>query len=205
MKKIVFLLGSTVLAATIGCGPSKPDAVIAPPFDPGQISSAAMSNYDKNSDGKIDEEELKASPALSFSATGPNGIDTDADGAISKAELEARIQAWIDMKVALTCPILKFQDKKGKAPKDVVGKNVTLTPDPMMGDILKTTTPIAIDENGQCSPSTPDNQDGLGGMSYGFYSISIEGSKYSNLGVEIFDGAKASDMDSFIIELKKGK
>ena len=107
------------------------------------------------------------------------------------------------MKVGLTCPIVKFVDKKGKVAKDVVGKNVVLTPDALHEGMLKTTEAIAVDENGQCSPSTAGNIDNLSGMTYGFYTVTIDGTTYKNLGVEIFDGAKEDDVDSFQIELKK--
>ncbi|MDO4627686.1 MAG: EF-hand domain-containing protein [Planctomycetia bacterium] len=203
MKKVLMLLCSVALLTTVGCGPSKPDAVIAPPYNPDSVASKAMELYDKDGDKKLSADELKACPSMLWSL---KSIDTDGDGAISDAEIKARIQGWIDMKVALTCPIVKFQLKNGKVAKDVIGKNVVLTPDPMMGELLKTSDPIAIDDNCQCSPSTPGNQDNLGGMSYGFYNIKIDGTNYSNLGVEIYDGAKSSDMDSFVVELpKKGK
>lgn len=196
------LLCGLAILVTMGCGSGKPAPVIGPAYDPGTISSKAMELYDKDGDGKLSADELKACPSMLYSL---KSIDSNADGSIDANEIKARIQAWIDMKVALTCPIVKFQAKNGKLAKDVIGKNVTLTPDPMMGDLLKTTDPIAVDENGQCNPSTPGNQDGLGGMSYGFYNVKIDGAKYDNLGVEIFDGAKEDDTDAFIIELKKGK
>ncbi|MBP3694746.1 MAG: hypothetical protein J6J31_09990 [Thermoguttaceae bacterium] len=200
MKKITMIFCGLVLLVSVGCGPSKPPAVIAPSFDPAAIAAKSMELYDKNGDKKLDAEELKATPAIAFSA---KTIDTDGDGAISEAEISARIQGWIDMKVALTCPIVKFVDKSGKTPKDVRGKSAVLTPDPVMGGILKTSDPAQIDDNGQCNPSTPGNQDNLGGMAYGFYSVEIQGSKYKNLGVEIYDGAKETDMDSFVITVKK--
>ncbi|MBQ2821829.1 MAG: hypothetical protein IJF17_09630 [Thermoguttaceae bacterium] len=201
MKKILLLACSAALLTSIGCGPSKPPAVIAPSYDPGTIASKAIELY-AGGDGKMSADDLKAAPSILYSLS---TIDTNGDGEIDEAEMKARIQGWIDMKVALTCPIIKFVDKKGKCPKDIIGKNVILTPDPVMGGILKTTIPIALDDNGQCNPSTPDNQDNLGGMAYGFYNVEIEGTKYSNLGVEIYDGAKEADVDSFIIELKKAK
>ena len=205
MKKLLTIVCGLALLASVGCGLSKPKAVDVPAYDPGKISSKAMELYDTNKDGKLDADELKACPGMLFSLKGPKSIDTNGDGAIDANEIKARIQAWIDMKVGLTCPIVKFVDKKGKVSKDVFGKNVTLTPDPVHEGMLKATTPIAVDENGQCSPSTPDNIDNLSGMSYGFYTISIDGTSYSNLGVEIFDGAKEDDVDSFQIILSKGK
>ena len=57
-------------------------------------------------------------PGDAFSLKGPKSIDTNGDGAIDANEIKARIQAWIDMKVGLTCPIVKFVDKKGKAAKE---------------------------------------------------------------------------------------
>ncbi len=201
MKKTLMFLIAIAAFVSVGCGPSKPAAVIAPSYNPSGIASKAMELYDANGDKKLDADELKKAPSMLYSL---KGIDTNGDGALDAQEIAARIQAWIDMKVALTCPIVKFQ-KKGKAANDVVGKMVTLTPDPMMGDMLKTTDPIAVDENCQCNPSTPGNQENLGGMAYGFYNVKIDGTSYDNLGVEIFDGAKADDTDAFIIELKKGK
>jgi len=205
MKKALMIVCGLALLISVGCGPSKPKAVDVPPYDPGTIASKAMELYDTNKDGKLDADELKACPGMLFSLKGAKSIDTNSDGAIDASEIQARIQAWIDMKVGLTCPIVKFLDKKGKVVKDSIGKNVILTPDALHDGMLKTTEPIAIDENGQCSPSTAGNLDNLSGMSYGFYTITIEGTPYKNLGVEIFDGAKEDDIDSFIIELKKGK
>lgn len=202
MKKVLMIVCGLALLTSVGCL-TKPKAVDVPPYNPGQIASKAMELYDTNKDGKLDADELKACPGMLFSLKGPKSIDTNSDGMIDSGEIQARIQAWIDMKVGLTCPIVKFVDKKGKVPKDVIGKNVVLTPDPLHEGLLKATTPIAIDENGQCSPSTPDNIDNLSGMSYGFFTIKIEGTSYDNLGVEIFDGAKEEDTDSFKIELKK--
>ncbi len=203
MKKITMIFCGLALLVSVGCGPSKPDPVLIPPFDPGAIASKAMELYDKNGDKKLDADELKAAPSIAYSA---KSIDTDGDGAVSEAEISTRVQAWIERKVGLTCPNLKFEDKSHKLPKDCKDKNVVLTPDPVMcGIITKATTPIPIGDNGQCNPTTPDNQENLSGMPYGFYNIEIEGTSYKNLGVEIFDDAKDIDMDSFIITLKKGK
>lgn len=202
MKKTLMLLCALTILVSVGCGPSKPAAVIAPPYNPAGIASKAMELYDANGDKKLDADELKKCPSMLYSL---KGIDTNGDGALDASEISTRIQGWIDMKVALTCPIVKFQKKGGKPANEVVGKMVTLTPDPVMGDMLKTTDPIAVDENCQCNPSTPGNQENLGGMAYGFYNVKIDGTSYDNLGVEIFDGAKEDDTDAFIIELKKGK
>lgn len=205
MKKVLMIVCGLALLASVGCGMSKPKAVDVPPYNPGKIASKSMELYDKNGDKKLDAEELKEFPGMLFSLKGPKSIDTNSDGMIDEGEIQARIQAWIDMKVGLTCPIVKFVDKKGKPAKEVFGKNVVLTPDAVHEGMLKTTEPIAVDENGQCSPSTAGNLDNLSGMSYGFYTVSIDGTPYKNLGVEIFDGAKEDDVDSFQIILSKGK
>ncbi len=205
MKKVLMIVCGLALLASVGCGMSKPKAVDVPPYNPGKIASKSMELYDKNGDKKLDADELKEFPGMLFSLKGPKSIDTNSDGMIDESEIQARIQAWIDMKVGLTCPIVKFVDKKGKVAKEVFGKNVVLTPDPVHEGMLKTTEPIAVDDNGQCSPSTAGNLDNLSGMSYGFYTVSIDGTPYKNLGVEIFDGAKEDDVDSFQIILSKGK
>ncbi len=205
MKKVLMIVCGLALLASVGCGMSKPKAVDVPPYNPGKIAAKSMELYDKNGDKKLDADELKEFPGMLFSLKGPKSIDTNSDGMIDESEIQARIQAWIDMKVGLTCPIVKFVDKKGKVAKEVFGKNVVLTPDPVHEGMLKTTEPIAVDDNGQCSPSTAGNLDNLSGMSYGFYTVSIDGTPYKNLGVEIFDGAKEDDVDSFQIILSKGK
>lgn len=176
-------------------------AVEIQPFNPVAISRKAMELYDSNEDGKLNANELESCSGMLFSLKGPKSIDTNSDGMIDESEIQARIQAWIDMQVRLTCPILKFVDQEGNVAEEVIGKKVVLTPDPVHEGMLKETEPIEIDEKGECSPSTLGNIDDLFGMAYGFYTITIEGTPYKNLGVEIFDGAKGYDEDSFIIEL----
>lgn len=178
-------------------------AVVIPPFDPVAISKKAMELYDSNGDEQLDAVELEACPGMLFSLKSPKSIDTNSNGMIDESEIQARIQAWIDMQVGITCPSVKFIDSQGKIPYDVIGKRVILTPDPVHEGILKTTIPVIIDEKGECLPTTPGNIDGLIGLSYGFYTITIENTPYKNLGVEIYDGAKEEESYSFNIKLKK--
>ena len=205
MKKVLMIVCGFALLLSVGCLTSKPKAVKVPPYDPGKIAANAMKLYDKDGDKKLSADELKASPGLLYSLKCGKSIDTDGDGKISENEIKERIQAWLDAKVGLSCPMLKFVDSKGNPVTDMKDKKVVLSPDPVH-EGLKETTPIAIDENAQCSPSTPDNMDNLSGMPFGFYTIKFDENDkvpYKNLGVEIFDGAKEDDADSFKIELKK--
>ena len=75
-----------------GCGSSgTPEVQAQAAYDPAALTAAAFAEYDRDKNGFLEGAELDACPALKGSLV---GIDTNRDGKISKAELQARFEAY---------------------------------------------------------------------------------------------------------------
>ena len=86
LRPALFLL----CAALAGCG-GKSAPLSAPTYDPAGMAQAAVSQYDKNGNGRLDGAELDAIPALKLSLA---AIDTNKDKAISLDELTTRFESY---------------------------------------------------------------------------------------------------------------
>ena len=80
-----------------GCS-GRPTALEAPPIQPDAAADAAMSQYDKNGDGRLADKELATSPAL---AAAVKRLDQDDDGSLSREELLQRFTMWVEGGVGL--------------------------------------------------------------------------------------------------------
>ena len=101
MRKLLsnLLLLASVLPLGCVCGCSRtPPRPEGPSLDPARIAQGAMAQYDANSDGKLDAEELKQSPPLTEAM---ETMDADNDGTLTAAEIENRIKAWLDSRVVV--------------------------------------------------------------------------------------------------------
>jgi len=91
-----------VLAGCFGPAP-----IAMPKYSAASIADAAMSAYDTNKDGKVDEAELERCPALKHSLA---DLDKNGDKAVNRDELEARLSEFLDSKTALlsvSCKVTK--------------------------------------------------------------------------------------------------
>ncbi len=89
-----------------------------------------MELYDTDGDGFVAGEELENAPGLKAAMA---TLDTDGDGKVSKAEVAARVQVWIDSGVGVTgCRCVVKMDGKplGRA-------IVTFTPDPFLEGVIQ--------------------------------------------------------------------
>ena len=82
------LLGCLVV--TCGCS-QRPSPIKPVDVDPGGASAAAMEQYDKNTDGQLDDDELKALPGV---AKYKDLYDLNGDGAVDRDEFQERLRAW---------------------------------------------------------------------------------------------------------------
>jgi hypothetical protein len=91
MRSFVRVVPGLLLAA--GCGGSPPGGAVhsRATYDPAALTAAAFAEYDRNNNGLLEGAELDACPGLK---AGLAGIDTNRDGKISKAELQARFEAY---------------------------------------------------------------------------------------------------------------
>ena len=93
MQKPLMMIAAALFILSSGCRYRLP-ALKPPKFDPDGAATAAMEQYDSNSDGKIDQAELKTAPGITFSL---GRIDGDNDGSVTANELSAMIQEkWLD-------------------------------------------------------------------------------------------------------------
>ena len=163
---LLFLALSVALA---GCRYQLP-ALKPPKFDPEAASTAAMNQYDANSDGKIDKSELASAPGINSSL---DRIDADNDGAVTADEIAEMIQEkWIDagagiMRVAVEVTLNR---------KPLAGATVTFEPETFLGDVIHPATG-ATDDTGYCPISMamehmPD-ENNRSGVKPGLYLVRI--------------------------------
>src|SRR5262245_27171047 len=99
MSRLAFVLLLITLA--VGCD-RKPQRAEGPGHNPSAAAQQAMTTYDKNSDGSISGDELKAVPALVDHPELPlKLIDKNSDGKITSDEIQGRVQTWLDSKVGI--------------------------------------------------------------------------------------------------------
>ncbi len=152
-----------VVPAVLGLpGCMRPPSVAAPDFRPGKIASSALEMYDKDADGVLTKSELEAAPGL---LDGMRTVDTDNDGKMSEAEIAGRMDALVQSGNA--CQTVFCQFMRGNRP--VVDAEITLEPEPFMGDVIVAATGTT-DNAGRAEincPATPL------GVQPGFYRVRV--------------------------------
>jgi EF hand len=166
-----------------GCGSgSKPDKLAW--NDPEMTAAKAMEVYDKNGDGQLAADELKASPGLAASA---KRLDKNRDGKLSTDEVRARVDElykWVKYNgLDLTVT------SKGRP---AAGAEVTLTPEPFFGEDFPTYTG-KVTESGSC-PLVGDGR--YLPVPIGFYTLKIvNAGKETVRGVEIATDTTGSRLE----------
>jgi hypothetical protein len=146
--------------------------VALPSYDPDGMARKAMADYDKNNDGKIDSDELASSPALKGAL---KQVDTDKDGSVSAEEIATRLRLFQSSAIGV-------RSIGGKVLRDghgVGGVNVTLVPEPFMGDAIKPASGVS-GPDGSVGFQTPGAP--APGVNPGFFRI--EASKKDAAGTE---------------------
>ena len=154
----------------IGC--SGRPARVHPPTYNAQAGAEAIAAYDANGDGAIADEEFDSVGALRAAL---KQIDTDGDGRVTAAEIDARVQAWQSTKVA-EMPVLCEVTIDGKP---LAGAQVTFEPEPFLGDILKPAGGTT-EANGNASISLADEHladPRYPGVACGWYKIRVTSSE----------------------------
>jgi hypothetical protein len=173
------------LCVVLGCS-NKPSRIEAPSWDPDGFADAIMEKLDKNSDASLDQAELAGAPGLAWGAI---YIDTDKNKSLSRDELVARFQRYVDMRVGLTSKQIQFSYKG----RPLGGAKVTLVPEFFLTDVIEPASGEVAPE-GIVGPITEGAE--VPGVRAGYYRVVVESpnvkipAKYSSadttpLGVEI--------------------
>ena len=122
-----FLIG-TLVCLLHGCFGS--GSVAPPTYSAASVANEAMKLFDTNKDGKLDEKELMSVPSLKNSLA---DLDKDGDKAISKEELETRLQEMLDSKVG----IFSISCRVTRGGQPVPDVEVQFIPEAFFGKALK--------------------------------------------------------------------
>ena len=158
------------LAALLASGCSDvPPRVYPPNIDAAAAGSAAMQQYDKDSDGMVSGDELEQAPSLRSAI---KNLDLDNDGAVTATEIAARIQNWQETQIALT-PIVCYVTYRGQP---LAGANVIFEPEKFLGKELKPCVGKT-SRKGTASLRIKDSELNLPGGAPGLYIIRITSPK----------------------------
>jgi hypothetical protein len=128
MLKIFTLVLASISMGILGCS-GLPGRIAAPAVDADDAAQQALTLYDGNNDGQLNDEELKASPPL---LNAKSAYDTNGDGFLSRKELVAGIGSWTGRNVgALALPIAVSLDGK-----PLQGAKVKLIPAPFLSEAI---------------------------------------------------------------------
>jgi hypothetical protein len=150
------------LAFFQGCS-RHPAAPSRPTLDPTEAAQQALTSYDANGDGMIDESESADSPGLTEAFS---RIDKDQDGAISAAEMAERIDYY---KTAATT-IVNGGVEVNVAGCPLAGATVTFEPESFLGASFSNCSGVTNVE-GRASLKGPDAK--FPGIYLGMYRVRI--------------------------------
>lgn len=172
--KIVFV---GITAFVIGCG-NAPSRLQQKSFSPSSAASAAMKEYDKNSDGSLDDGELDIFVSIKSDLS---QFDLDNSKTINESEIAQRFEKWQALKVALVpCSFVVKLDGKPLTDADVA-----LEPESFLSSTLQPCVGKT-DATGRVSPNkvTTDNDPdlaGLTGVPPGLYKLKVTHPKLEKL------------------------
>ncbi len=156
----------SVLLLSSGCA-DRPTRVEAPRWDASELADRVLAELDKNQDGQVDSTEMQAAPGL---AAGGRIIDTDADGQLSREELEARFEIYGDMRIGMMSKTLRIA-YDGRPLRNA---EVRLVPEFFLVDLLESAVGTT-DVMGMVQPAIEGER--LAVMRVGYYRVEVRSSQ----------------------------
>jgi hypothetical protein len=153
-----------------GCSGSGPAAVRQVSVDASEASTAAMEQYDKNSDGAIDQTELVACPPLAVAIA---ELDANKDSKLAADEIAARIENLYGSGSALAT----FNGTVALGGRPLAGAQVRFVPVGFLGEGVPAAEGVT-DESGAVRPALgdadlPENLKGQPLIRPGMYLVEI--------------------------------
>jgi len=164
------ILIASLFTLAIGCS-SGPKPVRPPKVNAGEAAKAAMQDFDANSDGSLDEQELAASPGL---LDGLSTYDKNNDGAIDAAEIKQRLQSLYGDGVGILTLGCRVIARGGPVPDCTV----KLIPESFLGDAVKPASGKTRDSGTamlRIDPADlPPGLENVRGVQSGVYRVELE-------------------------------
>ena len=132
-----------------------------PRYDPEAMARAAMADYDKNRDGRLDAGELENFPALKSALP---YIAKDKQVFLTEEDIADRLREFQQSKTGL----LATRCKVTRDGSPVPGVTITFVPEKIMGDAIQPGSGIS-DARGNVNVAA--SAEGASGMGLGFYRI----------------------------------
>jgi EF hand len=140
-KTVVWAFASALFVAGCSTGP-KP--LVLPSITASSAAKEAMALADKDGDGSLTKEELKALPSILNTMA---KYDANGDGKVDATELESRIAAWSAKRGLGATNFYVLMDGR-----PFVGAKVVLEPEPIFDDELAPAE-SGVSPSGTCSPT----------------------------------------------------
>jgi hypothetical protein len=156
---------SLCLFASLGLGCGRAPSRVVPEAPASNAGAAAVTAHDADKNGLLDESELQRAPGLKAAL---KQADTDGDGRLSAAEIDARISAWAKSKVgrmSVACIVMR----QGTPLADA---EVRFVPESFLGSALPTAT-AKTNAQGLAMPSAPQSEEKPPGVPPAFYRVEI--------------------------------
>ena len=169
MKKITAYYLISVLLLFASCS-RRPKRVHSPKIDPKQAGEGAIAQYDQDADGKLSKAELQACPGI---LTKLDLCDKDADEAVTAEEITGRIAEWQKTRVG----VLSVSCRVRLSGKPLAGAEVKLEPETFLGEAVKaaagTTDAYGTAQLTIPADQLPEDQQDLDGVHLGIFKVRI--------------------------------
>lgn len=153
-----------------GCT-SRPGRVASPRFDATKAGESALELYDSDADGQLSKAELQKCPPLLSKL---RQIDDNGDGRLSAAEIKQRVEAWLATRVGF---VSGYKCKVLENGRPLGGATVEYVPEEFLGVAAKkasgTTDSAGIASLAIADVDLPDDLRGIRGVQPGMYRVRI--------------------------------
>jgi hypothetical protein len=156
------------LVAFVGCS-GGPARILPPHIDADDSAERAMEMYDTDGDGLLSAAELEAVPGLKAAM---ETLDADKDGKASELEIAERIRFWQVSQGGVT----SIRCRVTMDGKPLVGATVTFEPESFLGEAIQTAVGVT-NFTGAAGPSIPKENRPIAdmppGIQLGTYRVRI--------------------------------
>jgi hypothetical protein len=154
-----------------GCTSLDSSRVAPPSVDPQAAAAEAIRLYDTNTDGALDESELRACPAMHSVR---NLYDGDGNGQVSEEEIARHIEGIVSSGVSMT----EVQCTVTRGGRALADATVRFVPETFLGDAVQPAT-ATTDSEGVATPriaadQLPEQLRHAPLMQVGIYRVEIE-------------------------------